>query len=566
MALPRKLARYTITQFLTTLPEEDTFALPEQGWFSGGFGDIHDNHRFITAVSQGREAAISMDRFLQGASLTASRIALRHGQTKLFTSTKNVASLAPIHPQNATYTLKEAQQEAQRCLDCQCLECVKNCKYLESFGSYPKAYVRRIYNNSAIVKGIHQANTMINSCSLCRQCEVLCPHDFSMADLCLDARQTMVQENRMPPSAHWFALEEMRSATDEAAVARHAPDSSTSTFLFFPGCQLAAIRPQQTLRLWDHLLSQEGKTGIWLDCCAAPAHWAGRKDIFDALVDKRQHTWEELDRPQVITACSTCLMMFREHMQSIPVQSVWTMVNVDPQEPALARSPLALSDPCTSRDDEETKTAVRNILKRTNQPLAPFPMSGTQTECCGFGGLMENSNPELARQVANTRVAQTDADILTYCAMCREQLAKTGKPVLHLLDLLFPEIARDAKEKTLSLSDRRIWRRKLKHDILSRYPDDTSQAPEPWEEIPIVLSKQVVTLMEERRILADDIRQVLYQADQGGSFFVHGSEKHAIASARLGLVTFWIQYYKSNERYHITSCWSHRMSIGGEEQ
>lgn len=555
-----------VEKFLTAVPDKETFALPKRGWFTGGMSEEGDAFRCITDISQGREAAVSMDRYLQGASLTASRVALRHGETKLFTSTEGVKARQRIQPANLNgYTPAEAIQEAERCLDCQCLECVKHCTYLESFGSYPKAYARRIYNNSAIVKGMHQANTLINSCSLCRQCEVLCPYDFSMADLCLEARQTMVRENRMPPSAHWFGLEEMRSAGNDAALARHAPGMDTSEMLFFPGCQLAAIRPQQTLRLYDHLLAQESRTGIWLDCCAAPAHWAGRNVEFDAILAQLKDIWSGLGSPRVVTACSTCLHMFREHLPSIPVESVWTVLTDSSLERVALRPVLALSDPCTARHDKQTRTAVRRLLENIGQPLAPLTMSGELTECCGFGGLLENANPKLAQQVAAARVAQTEAEILTYCAMCRDQLARTGKPVLHLLDLLFSDLAHPASEAPVSISARRIQRRRLKEDLLARYAPDERPAREPWEEVPLILSEQVAVSMEERRILADDIRRVLYQAGEGGGVFVHGSKRCKIASALLGEVTFWVQYEERDGEYHIDACWSHRMSIGGKD-
>ena len=65
--------------------------------------------------------------------------------------------------------------EAKRCLQCECLECVKVCAYLERFGAYPKKYAREIYNNESIVMGTRQANKLINSCSLCGLCEEVCP-------------------------------------------------------------------------------------------------------------------------------------------------------------------------------------------------------------------------------------------------------------------------------------------------------------------------------------------------------------------------------------------------------
>jgi hypothetical protein len=50
---------------------------------------------------------------------------------------------------------------------------------------------------------------------------------------------------------------------------------------------------------------------------------------------------------------------------------------------------------------------------------------------------MQNANPDLAREVVGRRAAESDADYLAYCAMCRDSLAAVGKRTLHLLDLFF---------------------------------------------------------------------------------------------------------------------------------
>ncbi|GAB6112676.1 pyridine nucleotide-disulfide oxidoreductase/dicluster-binding protein [Desulfomicrobium salsuginis] len=547
---------------LLTPPDPETMALERPGWFTGGMAGRE--FRFISAVSQGREAAVSIDRFLQNASLTSSRVPLRDGRTDLFTQTFGIEPVERVVPAGqGGFTREEAVREAGRCLDCQCLECVKHCVYLAEHGGYPKSYARRVFNNSAIVQGMRQANTFINSCSMCGQCETLCPNDFSMADMCLDARREMVDLNRMPPSAHWFALEEMRSAKDaQAALIRHAPGASASDAIFFPGCQLAGIRPEQTLRLYDRLLEIEPRTGIWLDCCAAPAHWAGRREEFAAVLSAMEKMWSGMGRPMVVTACSTCLKMFREHLPAFGAVSVWTLLSESGVQAASTGRPLALSDPCTSRHDAQTRDAVRSLLARLGQPLAELPMSGELTECCGFGGLMDNANPALARKVAQARVAQSEADFLTYCAMCREQLARTGKPVLHILDLLFPETARPATEPPAGISARRVNRRRLKDEILARHGLDRGPR-EPWEELRIVVADDVAAMLEERRILEDDVRRVLFAASKGGRVLRHGGDGRLIAASRLGEVTFWVEYREGADGYEILKAWSHRMRIAG---
>lgn len=545
-------------------PDRETFALAKPGFFTGGLSGAAHPFRLITDVSQGREATVSIDRYLQGASLTASRVALRHGHTDLFTNIQGIAPEARIVPAgHSGFSREEAVAEAGRCIDCQCLECVRHCVYLAEYKAYPKTYARRVYNNSAIVKGIHQTNHFINSCSLCRQCETICPKNFSMADLCLDARELMVRENRMPASAHWFALEEMRAATGETAVVRHAPGQTASSAMLFPGRQLAGIRPEQTLRLYERMLELEPATGIWLDCCGAPGHWAGRTEEFSAMTTLLGDIWVNMGRPKILMACSTCLKIFREHLPQIEVASVWTTLAQKPVANPAVFPALALSDPCTSRHDDETRNAVRSLLAAAGQALAPLPMSGPMTECCGFGGLMEGAAPATAKKVREARVAESAEVFLTYCAMCRDQLAKTGRPVLHLLDILFADTAHPAGEAPASISARRANRRMLKAEVLARYPQAEGQEQPPWLSLKLDITEEAAALLEERRILEDDIRRVLYTSNERGAYFAHGASDRRIASARLGEVTFWVEYKLVAEVYHIDRCWSHRMVIGG---
>jgi L-lactate utilization protein LutB len=164
-------------------------------------------------------------------------------------------AIVPAAPR-AGYAPAEARAEAARCLDCQCLECVKVCAYLERFGSYPRKYAREIYNNASIVMGMRQANQLVNSCSLCGLCQTVCPTDFAMQDLCRQARRDMVARGKMPPSAHEFALlDQDFSLSENFALARHQPGRDASAEVFFPGCQLCASAPAQAKAVYQHLMA-----------------------------------------------------------------------------------------------------------------------------------------------------------------------------------------------------------------------------------------------------------------------------------------------------------------------
>jgi Fe-S oxidoreductase len=515
---------------------------------------------FITGLSDGRQAALSIDRFLQNASLTTGRLPLRHGKTTLSPETEGIKHLPRIAAAGDSYTAEEAAAEAARCIDCHCLRCVRACVYLQEYGDFPRKHARAIFNNFSIYQGVHGAYSLIDSCSLCRQCEEICPTDFSMADICLDARERLVEAGDIPPNAHYFALQEMHHAQEETNLLRHAPGHSASKVLFYPGCQLAAMRPQQVWTLYNYLRGIEEETGIWLDCCGAPAHWAGRKAETEEINARFRERWLEMGSPKIVTACSSCLEHFRE-AGGLEVDSVWNLlVKFPPEGIHAADVPLALSDPCTARWDEETKGSVRTLLQDCGQQLAPLAASGKTTECCGFGGLMENANPKLAQKVIEARVAQSEQPFLTWCAMCRDRLAKTGKPVYHILDLLFPSQAIDPAEPPATISERRYNRKLLQKKLLVELYGEKEPIDKPWNSIDIDMEEDVQWLLDSRHILEDDIRRTLAAREESGAFFVN-SDGRERASAKIGDVTFWVEYRREGKTYHILRAWSHRMNL-----
>ncbi|MBK9781150.1 MAG: 4Fe-4S dicluster domain-containing protein [Anaerolineales bacterium] len=86
------------------------------------------------------------------------------------------------------YNIEVAETEAARCIQCECLECVKVCPYLDHYKGYPKKYIREMYNNLAIVMGTRHSNQFINTCAMCGLCAEVCPTDVNMGEVCHEAR------------------------------------------------------------------------------------------------------------------------------------------------------------------------------------------------------------------------------------------------------------------------------------------------------------------------------------------------------------------------------------------
>jgi NADPH-dependent glutamate synthase beta subunit-like oxidoreductase len=525
----------------------------------------------VWRAAHGRWAATTIDRFLQGVSLSAGRDRQGPFETRLFTSLSDVTPLPAISPadESAGYTLSEAEAEAQRCLQCECMACVKVCAYMERFGAYPKKYAREVYNNLSIVMGERKSNRLINSCSLCGLCQQVCPNDFAMQDLCLHARQAMVDRGKMPPSAHEFALLDMAfSQSDRFFLARHQPGHETSVHLFFPGCQLCASAPAQVEKVYDHLRSSlSDGVGLMLGCCGAPAHWAGQRKLFEEQAAYLQAQWDTLGRPRMILACSTCVRMFKDHLPQIPTVSLWSVIEAHPPSAVTSNISLELAvhDPCTTRHEAAMRACVRRLIAGCGLETEELSLGSEKTECCGFGGLMHNANPELAGAVAQGRAGRSDSDYVVYCAMCRDNLAARGKRVIHLLDLYFPDSRSPdpALRPCPDWSRRQENRARLRDRLLQHLWHEAPAAMKAHQSIRLEISPQVAEQMDRRRIMVEDLQKVIQHAESSGERLFHPPSGRYKAAHAPYKVTFWVEYTPVKDGYIVHGAYAHRMEVIG---
>jgi glutamate synthase (NADPH) small chain len=550
---------------------EKTFALQQNGFFAGGLPDKSKKISALQQSFQGRAAALSMERFSQQVSLSEGRQDEGSFPSRLFTSTQHIQPIPTIQPANKDkgYRKSEAISEAARCIQCQCLECLKVCPYLDHFKGYPKRYAREMYNNAAIVMGNHAANLMVNTCSLCGLCQEVCPENFSMADLCLDARRDLVKRKKMPPSAHAFALQDMAFSNSELfMLSKHAPTQTKSRFAFFPGCQLSGSNPGHVISTYSFLLTNwADDTGLLLQCCSAPAHWAGDQVKTREAISLLEKTWQKMGEPKIILACSSCLEMFSKYLPGIKTISLWEVMDQCALPETANTSTgltMALHDPCTSRHMPLLHTAVRNLAAKIGITIEELEFSRKKTECCGFGGLMENANPALAKKQLERRIAEDSHDFLTYCAMCRESLRGTGKHTAHLLDYIFPEtpLSSDpAGRDKVGISGSRENRARLKQNLLCDIWQEKADSP---AETTLHIDPHVRTKLDQRRILLQDIRDAIAHAEQGGPKMQSKVSGHFLACHRPMLVTFWIEYSVAVTGYNVHNGYCHRMQVKGE--
>lgn len=535
-------------------------------------------HIFYSPAKQageGRCAAQTLERLVAGRSLTAER---NRAQTPVHTDCSEVSISPRIEPSQLCtefllplYTQEEAKTEAARCLHCDCRMCVRNCVYLQKYNKYPRLYARQIHNNAAIVKGLHTANALINGCTLCGQCTELCPERFSMAELCLAAREDMVANGTMPPSAHEFALEDMEQASGaESFLVQPDPAVDKPNWLFFPGCQLVAARGKQVIALYTWLqkaLRQGDKPGLalLLSCCGQPAFWAGRKRLFAEHGARLTQAWEDLGKPEILTACSSCLAAM--HTLGLPARSVWESIDGFDQTELNALAALgtgnapslpkrfSLHDPCTARQNKAWQKAVRSLLGKRGYTFEEPKLTAETTACCGYGGLVWCAQPDTAKALTEARAAQFTYPGLASCSMCRDRFVASGKECWHLLDALLPKLAHNGNEKGPGLDERRQNRIRVRAEILGEKPRQKSSI--------LSLTPTMIARLEEEHILLTDLEESVQQIEAQGKWCENRANGHRLGSWRPRKVTFWLEYSPCDTGFILHDAWCHRMIVPG---
>ena len=118
--------------------------------------------------------------------------------------------------------------------------------------------------------------------------------------------------------------------------------------------------PEQVERVYAHLCATiSGGVGLLLGCCGAPAQWAGRQDLQAQIDDEFAARWQQLGRPRLITACSSCYRSFADRHPEVELQSLWSVL-ADAGLPGMA-------------DDEVARRKLAIPTPAALRPLTPDP-------------------------------------------------------------------------------------------------------------------------------------------------------------------------------------------------
>lgn len=82
-----------------------------------------------------------------------------------------------------------------------------------------------------------------------------------------------------------------------------------------------------------------------------------------------------------------------------------------------------------------------------------------------------------------------------------------------------------------------------------------------YNQIRLHIPEEVERLMGDRRILREDLQKTIHQAETTGEKFINLSTGRSLASYWPGRVTYWVEYSRVGEGYHVYRAYSHRMEM-----
>jgi heterodisulfide reductase subunit D len=331
-------------------------------------------------------------------------------------------------------------------------------------GLFSKLFRRRPPSEAELK---HYADTVFR-CTLCSNCEEICPLGIRLKELWISLREDLVQEKAYPSKidlirtnlakrrnvfgednserAEW--VEDMRRPPAD----RHIRPRAEVVYItgcvsaFFPLAQkipIALAEIMEASRVDFTLLGEEE----W--CCGFPLLGAGLMEMF---ADFKAHNLAAVKAKggrTVVFACPSCYQMWREYygadLELLSAPELLLRL-VRSGKARLAELPLTVTyhDPCDlgrgARVFDEPREVIRSIPGVT---LVELPHRRENCTCCGGGGNLEMVDADLAARIARNKIDEalsTGAQaVVTSCQQCVRTMTscvKRNQIKIEVLDIV----------------------------------------------------------------------------------------------------------------------------------
>jgi heterodisulfide reductase subunit D len=304
-------------------------------------------------------------------------------------------------------------------------------------------------------------------CTLCGNCQEVCPVGIRLKDLWLSLRQDMVHSNVYPKKiemirenleeSHNVFAEDNEERADWVEDMRDAPEhgflKDEAEIVYFTGCVAAYFPLAQKIPMaLAEILDVSGVDFTLLGeeewCCGFPMLGAGLKEMFEEFKVHNLQSVRDKGAKKVIFACPSCYQMWREYYPrefEIEHASQFLMKLVRGGQVPLQDLPLTVTyhDPCDLGRGARVFDPPREVIRSIpGVKLVELPRNRENCLCCGGGGNLEMVDAKLASEIARQKIEEvlsTGAQaVVTSCQQCVRTMmtyVRRNKVPVEVLDI-----------------------------------------------------------------------------------------------------------------------------------
>jgi glycolate oxidase len=339
-----------------------------------------------------------------------------------------------------------------------CGFCKSVCPTLAALGWDSGGAKGRLMASYALLKGDLKPDDelveRIFSCTLCMDCTRRCPTSVDTAPIVEAARADLVRAGFRNP-VHEAIIEKVRQTGNIYGETETAIKPREGTHRLFLGCAYGQ-RPN-LVRLFIRVLE-----GVGIDpaigeetCCGYVFQSLG---YVDEAAEQKERFNAMVTDEEMITFCPSCTLHLREYFGRNARHALEVLADrLEEMSPRQLGKKVTYHDPCHLSRGAKIIDAPRRMMKAIGLELVEMAQSKDQSRCCGGGGGIITSAPDLSGELARARIEQaidTGAQMLvTVCPTCELTLRQAaqayrgngngnGKPprVANLLDLVWKAV------------------------------------------------------------------------------------------------------------------------------
>lgn len=175
-------------------------------------------------------------------------------------------------------------------------------------------------------------------------------------------------------------------------------------------------------------------------CCGSVLFRTGFVDEAKKQVEKNK---KQFGNEKILTSCAGCYKTLKQDYKNVDVIHISMLLDdlIKNNKLPLKDTNLKVTyhDSCHLARHCKEFDAPREVIKAIAN-LVEMDNIKENSLCCGAGGGVKSAYPEIAKQVAETRISQainTNADLLvTACPFCKLNLKDHGIEVLDLTEFI----------------------------------------------------------------------------------------------------------------------------------